>query len=88
MHFKILFKSRDLMLVQAKWYLMLCVQNITHKNEALHGYVSPRVGPRELYRLESTAVSLEIALKIIITVTKNKNQRNCNYVTISTSCLF
>ena len=41
------------MLVQAKWYLMLCVQNITHKNEALHGYVSPRVGPRELYRLES-----------------------------------
>ena len=39
MHFKILFKSRDLMLVQAKWYLMLCVQNITHKNEALHGYV-------------------------------------------------
>ena len=41
--------------------LTLCVQNIAHKNEALHGYVSPRVGPRELYRLE-------IALKIIITV--------------------
>ena len=34
---------------------------IAHKNEALHGYVSPRVGPRELYHLE-------IALKIIITV--------------------
>ena len=44
-----------------KWYLNLCVQNIVHKNEALHGYVSPCVGPRELYRLE-------IALKIIITV--------------------
>ena len=42
-------------------YLTLCVQNIAHKNEALHGYVSPRVGPRELYRLE-------IALKIIIPV--------------------
>ena len=41
--------------------LNLCVQNIAHKNEALPGYVSPRVGPRELYRLE-------IALKIIITV--------------------
>ena len=41
--------------------LTLCVQNIAHKNEALPGYVSPRVGPRELYRLE-------IALKIIITV--------------------
>ena len=27
-------------------------QNIAHKNEALHGYVSPRVGKRELYRLE------------------------------------
>ena len=39
----------------------LCVQNIAHKNEALHGYVSPLVGPRELYRLE-------IALKIIIPV--------------------
>ena len=39
----------------------LHVQNIGHKNEALHGYVSPRVEPRELYRLE-------IALKIIITV--------------------
>ena len=37
------------------------VQNITHKNEVLHGYVPPRVGPRELYHLE-------IALKIIITV--------------------
>ena len=35
--------------------------NIAHKNETLHGYVSPRVGPRELYRLE-------IALKIIIPV--------------------
>ena len=42
-------------------HLTLCVQNIAHKNEALHGYVTPRVGPRELYRLE-------IALKIIITV--------------------
>ena len=41
--------------------LTLCVQNIAHKNEALHGYISPRVGPRELYRLE-------IALKIIIPV--------------------
>ena len=41
--------------------ITLCVQNIAHKNEALHGYVSPRVEPRELYRLE-------IALKIIITV--------------------
>ena len=41
--------------------LILCVQNIAHKNEALHGYVSPRVRPRELYRLE-------IALKIITTV--------------------
>ena len=47
-----------------KWYLTLCVQNVAHKNEALHGYVSPRVGPRELYRLE-------IALKIIITVPNN-----------------
>ena len=44
--------------------LILCVQNIAHKNEALHGYVSPRVRPRELYRLE-------IALKIIITVPTN-----------------
>ena len=44
----------------------LCVQNIAHKNEALHGYVSPRVGPRELYRLE-------IALKIIITVPTDSN---------------
>ena len=35
-----------------------------HKNESLHGYVSPRVGPRELYRLE-------IALKIIIPVPTN-----------------
>ena len=39
----------------------MCVQNIAHKNEALHSYVSPRVRPRELYRLE-------IELKIIITV--------------------
>ena len=50
--------------VQAEWYLTLCVQNIAHKNEALHGYVSPRVWPRELYRLE-------IALKIIMTVPSN-----------------
>ena len=41
--------------------ITLCVQNIAHKNKALHVYVSPRVKPRELYRLE-------IALKIIITV--------------------
>ena len=38
--------------------LTLCLQNIAHKNEALHGYVSPRVQSRELYRLE-------IVLKII-----------------------
>ena len=44
--------------------LSLCVKNIAHKNEALHGYVSPRVEPRELYRLE-------IVLKIIITVPTN-----------------
>ena len=63
MYFKILFKSRrsDEYKPNGKWYLTLCVQNIAHKNQALHGYVSPRVEPRELYRLE-------IALKIIITV--------------------
>ena len=49
-------------MIQAKWFLTLCVQNIANKNEALHGYVSPRVRPRELCRLE-------IVLKIIITVT-------------------
>ena len=47
----------------------MCVQNIAHKNEALHGYVSPRVGPRELYRLE-----IQIALKIIITVPNIKHR--------------
>ena len=59
MYFKILFKSRRS--DEYKPNGTLCVQNIAHKNEALLGYVSPRVGPRELYRLE-------IALKIIITV--------------------
>ena len=44
--------------------ISLYVQNIAHKNEALHGYVSPRVGPRELYLLE-------IALKYILTVPNN-----------------
>ena len=61
MYFKILFKSRRSDEYKPNGTSLLCVQNIAHKNEALHGYVSPRVGPRELYRLE-------IALKIIITV--------------------
>ena len=59
MHFIILFKSRRS--DEYKLVLTLCVQNIAHIIEALHGYVLPRVGPRELYRLET-------ALKIIITV--------------------
>ena len=45
------------------------ISHATHKNEALHGYVSPRVGPRELYHLE-------IVLKIIITVPMNTNCLN------------
>ena len=51
----------------------VCPKYRSHKNEALRGYVSPRVGPRELYRLE-------IALKIIIPVPSTRKNHSFKYL--------
>ena len=56
MHFKILFNHGDQTFTSQIVLNVVCPNN-AHKNEALNAYISPRVKPQELCRLE-------IALKI------------------------